>query len=71
MKKSIILFSCTFLFMPVFAQFQVSHGIEANEEGYSVRTLNFDEAFIIGGMTDYGYIANTDATLVKTKNEVI
>lgn len=69
MKKSIILFSCTFLFMPVFAQFQVSHGIEANEEGYSVRTLNFDEAFIIGGMTDYGYITNSDATLVKTKND--
>ena len=55
--------------VPAFSQFQYSHGTEENEVGKSVRTLSFDEAYIIGGLTDYPFIKShkVDATLVKTK----
>ena len=67
MKKLFFLISCVFFVVPAYTQFQLSHGTDKNEVGKSVRTIPFAEGYIIGGFTDYKFIAPTDATLLKTK----
>ncbi len=69
MKKIVFLFLTTLLLVPVFGQFQHSYGTEKSETGQSVRTTYFDEGYIIGGFSDYGFIYNTDATLIKTNKD--
>jgi hypothetical protein len=69
MKKLIILFLTGYFLMPVYGQFQHSFGTEAHEIGKSVRTTYFDEGYIIGGYSSYGFIYNTDATLLKTDSD--
>lgn len=67
MKKTFFVICFALIVIPVFSQFQVSHGTPDNEVGKSVRTLMFDEAFIIGGLTDHPFISRVDATLLKTR----
>jgi hypothetical protein len=69
MKKIVFLFLTTLLLIPVYGQFQHSYGTEKSEIGQSVRTTYFDNGYIIGGFSNYGFIYNTDATLLKTDKE--
>ncbi len=68
MKRIIFLIVCICFIAPAYTQYQLSHGTEKYEYGKSVRSLRFDEAYILGGQTNY-YYDNTgfDATLLKTR----
>lgn len=69
MKKLIILLLAGCFLVPAFGQFQHSHGTEKSEIGQSIRTTYFDDGYIIGGHSNYGFIYNTDATLLKTNSD--
>lgn len=66
MKKFIVLLISVCFLIPAYSQFQLGHGTKSFEYGKSVRTLHFDEAYILGGQI---YSSNTgyDATLLKTR----
>lgn len=69
MKNLFILFLTSYLLIPVYGQFQHSYGTEKSDVGQSVRSTYFDDGYIIGGFSDYGFIYNTDATLLKTDKD--
>lgn len=66
MKKLAILLLTSFLLMPVYGQFQHSYGTPENEIGQSIKSTYFDKGYVIGGYSNYGFISNTDATIIKT-----
>lgn len=67
MKRTIVLIIGVLSMFPAYAQFQLSYGTERNEVGNSVRLIANEKGFIIGGYTDYAFISQVDATLLKTK----
>jgi hypothetical protein len=66
MKKLAIFFLACCLFTTIYGQFQYSYGTPYNEIGQSVRSTYFDNGYVIGGYSDYGFISDLDATIIKT-----